>query len=414
MSGFAIFLVIVSTFFHAGWNVLTRKARSERTFLMRALIVTAVLGLIPAAYGYWKYWQWPIWENKVWICACATGVFSGVYFFALAQAYSSGEFTVVYPVARALPVLLVGVGDIIRGGKPTALGWLGMTLVAFACLVVPLQSFRTIRARSYFNRNTVWVAVAALCTTGYSITDKIALDAIRPSGPFSSVRYCYLFYALSAVVYFICVKIFGRGDEDPGTVGWKRPAIAGVLTFSSYWIILWVYSLIGPESPAAYVVAFRQFSILIGVVMGIFIFRERGALLRLAAACLMVVGLLLIGLFGRCRTTTDPPAPPARSPHSDAGSSAVRPAAVKQVNGVSHHRRDDVKTLHCSFGASGEVDDEAFLSDTSLGAAQHRMRRHCQALRTHGFGEARDTSVEHGKGRFRCHIPLGHARAAGR
>lgn len=298
MNGFSIFLVIVSTFFHAGWNVLTRHARSECTFLQRALVMTAILGLIPAGFGYWQYWQWPLWENKVWICAGMTGVFSGIYFFSLARAYTSGEFTVVYPIARALPVLLVGVGDIVRGGMLTGLGWVGMTLVAFSCLLVPLHSFKEIRAKLYFNRSTIWVLATALCTTGYSITDKVALDALPP-GPFSSVRYCYLFFTFSAVVFSICTRIFGRGDEAPATVGWKKPAIAGGLTFSSYWIILWVYNLIGREGPAAYVVAFRQFSILIGVIAGVIMFRERGAPMRIAAACLMVVGLVLIGLYGK-------------------------------------------------------------------------------------------------------------------
>jgi len=69
-----------------------------------------------------------------------------------------------------------------------------------------------------------------------------------------------------------------------------------LLTYGSYGLILWAYQL---AEHAGYVVAFRQFSILIGVVIAIFWFREKGAPLRFTAACIMVGGLILIGAFGR-------------------------------------------------------------------------------------------------------------------
>ena len=293
MNAFTIFLVLASTGFHAGWNLLTRKERSEHTFLLRAIFVVAVIGFVPALLTYRTL---PPWPARVRVCAMLTGAFSGGYFFSLARAYGSGDFTVVYPVARSLPVLLVGAGDILRNHTPTPAGWLGMTLVALACMLTPLHSFREVRARLYFNRTLGWVLLAALGTTGYSITDKFAADIMQTGGPLFALVYGYCFYSISTVVMFLLLAIFGRQGEKRHTVGWRKPAVAGLLTYGSYFLILWSYQLV---DQAGYVVAFRQFSILIGVVIAIFWFREKGALVRFTAACIMVLGLILIGLFGK-------------------------------------------------------------------------------------------------------------------
>ena len=292
MNGFAIFLVLTSTFFHAGWNLFTRRERSEHTFLLRAIFMVAVLGFVPGIVAYRFITPWP---SRVWFCAMLTGVFAGVYFFALARAYSSGDFTVVYPVARSLPVLMVGVGDMVRRQMPTPIGWLGMTLVAMACLFVPLHSLKEIRAKLYFNKTVGWALLTAVATTGYSLTDKFAIEAVS-RGPLSAAVYGYAFYSFATIVFFFLVTIFGRKGEDRASVGWLKPALAGSLTFGSYGLILWAYQYVGQ---AGYVVAFRQFSILIGVVIAILWFREKGALIRITAACLMVLGLVLIGVYGK-------------------------------------------------------------------------------------------------------------------
>jgi uncharacterized membrane protein len=60
-------------------------------------------------------------------------------------------------------------------------------------------------------------------------------------------------------------------------------------------LILWAYQL----SPvASYIVAFRQFSIVIGAVLGFIIFKEKGVYVRLSGALLIAAGMVLIGVWG--------------------------------------------------------------------------------------------------------------------
>ena len=170
-----------------------------------------------------------------------------------------------------------------------------MSLVALACMAVPLPSLRKIRLSHYVNRTMLWALLAALCTTGYSLTDKFALETVS-AGPLSAARYGYAFYLSSTVVLVALVRLFGGPRGKPEAMGWKTPIAAGLMTYGAYWMILWAYQIV-PH--AAYVVAFRQFSILIGVIVGVACFRERGGRLRIAATCLLVLGLVLIGVYGK-------------------------------------------------------------------------------------------------------------------
>ena len=67
------------------------------------------------------------------------------------------------------------------------------------------------------------------------------------------------------------------------------------MNFGSYWLVLWAYQL---EPRASYIVAFRQFSIVVGVAVAFGLFRERGLTVRVTASVLIIAGLIVIGMFG--------------------------------------------------------------------------------------------------------------------
>lgn len=292
MTPTVILIVIISTFMHAGWNLLARYYRSEAAFYNKMLLITTVVGFVPA-----------IWSEAVthsmtplaWACVTGSGFCSAVYLLGLAQAFESSDFTIVYPVARSLPVVFVGFIDVFRGRHLTFLGWAGILLVVAGCMLVPLRSFNEINLSKYINRPSVWMVLAALGTVGYTFLDKIAAEVVQ-QGPATAARYGYFYFAFSYVPYLVFMKVFKskRGNPDPGD--WKLAPIAAVLGFAGYWLILWAYQL----SPyASYIVAFRQFSIVIGAVLAFIIYKEQGVRVRLTGASLIASGLVLIAGWGR-------------------------------------------------------------------------------------------------------------------
>jgi len=201
---------------------------------------------------------------------------------------------VVYPVARALPVLMVAVGDVLLGRMPTAVGWLGMAIVTVGCFAAPLESFRALHPSAYLRRSTVWMLLAALGTVGYTLVDKTAAGFLR-AGPVSAARYGYLYFVATGIFYTVLWPIFERKGSGPGTSRWSVAALAALMIFGAYWLVLWAYQLV---ERASYVVAFRQFSIVIGVILAFLIYKEKGKAVRVTASLLIALGLIIIVLWG--------------------------------------------------------------------------------------------------------------------
>lgn len=290
MSPLVLGLVIASTFFHAGWNLLARRSGTEVRFFRRSLLLVSALGLLPFAVATLAGLRLPALAFGL---VVASGTCCGIYYLGLARAYESGDFTVVYPVARALPVLLVGLFDFARGRHPTAAGWVGMALVAVGCLGAPLTSLREVRWRRYVNRNTAWIVLTALGTVGYSMLDKLAQEAVPP-GPATAAAYCYLFFVVSTAAYYVALGVV-RGERNETAPPWRLVVPAALFNFGSYFLVLWVFQMVGR---AGYVVALRQFSIVIGVAAAILWFHEPGARVRLSAALVICAGMALITLAG--------------------------------------------------------------------------------------------------------------------
>jgi drug/metabolite transporter (DMT)-like permease len=283
---------------HASWNILARYDRSEGEFYRKMLITMIVVGFFPAV---WSEIHTHSLTPLAWACVFGSGTSAGLYLFFLARAFESSDFTIVYPVARSLPVIFVALGDVLRGRFLTPPGWLGVLLVASGCVLVPLQSFKDFSLQRYFNRTSLWMVLAALGTVGYTLLDKIAAETVQ-SGPATAARYGYIYFAVSFIPYTFMGKKFrtflpsSAPVSSPSGATWKLAIPAAFLSFAAYWLILWAYQL----SPyASYIVAFRQFSIVIGAIMAFIIYKEKGIAMRLTGAFLIASGLLLIAGWGR-------------------------------------------------------------------------------------------------------------------
>lgn len=292
MNSFTVTLVLVSTLMHAGWNLMARRYKAEPgQFFSKMLLVIASVGLVPATVSEILTHSLNL---MAWLCVMGSGFCCGVYFFCLSRAYAGSDFTTVYPVARALPVFLVGLGDVFRGRYPTEFGWIGMLMVISGCFLAPLYSFRDFHVSSYFNRQSLWILLTALGTVGYTLFDKVASEVIL-QGPATAARYGYVFFLFSYLAYGTLLRVFDRHENLSNSLGWGTAIFAACMNFGAYWLVLWAYQL---SQRASYIVAFRQFSIVIGVILAFAIFKEKGVVTRLAGTLMISSGLLLIGLWG--------------------------------------------------------------------------------------------------------------------
>jgi uncharacterized membrane protein len=290
-STLALTLVLLSAGLHASWNLMVRGERDSDIFL-RIPAVIAILGLGPALLAemgriallptIWRYFP-------------VGGIFQAIYYLGLTRGYKSGDFTVVYPMARAAPVLLVAVADILYGYPPTLVGWLGLLLVTVGCILAPLESPRDFSLARYWNRTTIWIAVTALGTIGSTVVDSAAAKVIPP-GAGTALRYHVFEASFSLPAYWTILATLRQPIRYAGgRTAWKLPSLAAIFLFSSYTLILWAYQL-SPHT--SYIVALRQFSIVIGVASAAFIFREPAPGFRVTTALIITTGALCIGWGG--------------------------------------------------------------------------------------------------------------------
>jgi len=289
MPFFVVGLVLLSAVTHASWNLLARQ-RSASDIFLRILLVITSGGLPLALLG--EFVAQPVLPSA-WMILPVSGVFQAIYFWGVTRGYRVGDFTIVYPLSRALPVLLIAFVDLARGHPPAPLGWLGIIFVTVGCVMIPLESLRGVTWARYWNRTILWVIVIASSIVGYTICDSLANQNLQ-GGASTALRYNIYESSLSLVGYVLILKWASRRITATDlSQSWRFPVVAALMVFGSYSLILWAYQL---TPYASYVSAIRQVSIVIGAIVGALLFREPAPVLRIVAAVIILMGVVCIAL----------------------------------------------------------------------------------------------------------------------
>lgn len=245
--------------------------------------------------------QWHQLSSHFWLLLVLSGIFQSVYMAGLAWAYARGEVSVLYPLARALPVLFVPlVGWLIwQRWVLSDIDLLGMIIIAFAGLLLPLVRLSAFNWSIYITPALGFMLMAAIGTVGYSITDKIAVDLMLTqdiSAMTSGMQYMVL-QAWMAVICMFPVVMLIPSERIALQKIMKGKArlwiLAGIMVLSTYGLILVAMAY---TEDVSYLVALRQVSIPIGALLGVFYLKETLSSFRWLALTLMMTGLILVAL----------------------------------------------------------------------------------------------------------------------
>lgn len=299
MNTTALLLIIVSAFTHAGWNLIGKYERPSLAFFFLATII-GTLCLFP-----WIITDIAVLKRfppSIWLPLCVGGLFQCLYYTFLSRAYRSGELSVVYPIARALPLAFVALGSFLlgRGGaiSPSCL-W-GGALIMGGCFVLPQARLGEIRLAHYINPASLLALLVALCTVAYSLADDYCIRRIAPlvGEDLSSFRLSltYLLVQNLTSIAFMFPMVMGRekGRQRIGEIlthRLKNTAITGIGISGTYSLVLTAMSF---ASDITYVVAFRQLSIPLGALMGVLILKEKVTAPKLLGMAILSLGLILV------------------------------------------------------------------------------------------------------------------------
>ncbi len=297
MDFFAIALVVFSAVLHAGWNILGKSnSGSGLAFTMTASL-SACGVLTPYLIWYLTSIGWTSLPIEFWAMLTFSGLAQIIYLAGLVVAYKHADVGVIYPIARALPVMMVGAISVALGHEISPRQWLGFVLITFGCILVPLTQLRQVTVASYLNVGVFWALIAALGTTGYSVVDKEALTLLsRQVSVTLDDKYSAIFY-LGAQFWAIGVPVLMwclcSGNLHEFRVAWqirKSAGMAGIMMALTYGMVLFAMTM---TENVSLVVALRQVSIVFGLLMGIWFLSEKWYLTRGAGVVLILSGLIL-------------------------------------------------------------------------------------------------------------------------
>ncbi|GAM74123.1 permease [Vibrio ishigakensis] len=296
MSIFAISLVVFSALLHAGWNVLGKSSSGSGYSFALGASFTPFLLLSPYLYWCFSVVGFTNVGIDFWWLLLLSCLGQAVYLVCVIKAYQQGDVGMMYPIIRALPVLMVGLGTVFIGQVLTVNAWVGFLILTLGCLLVPLRRVSEIRLKAYANIGVLWAFVAALGTTVYSIVDNEALHWLQHQTSGLTDKHIAIFYlglqflGTSTVIFIWLLISRNKHELNQATKYWKRSSIAGIMMGLTYGIVLYSMTLVDNVS---YIVALRQVSIVFGLFLGIWLLNEKWYLVRGLGVLLVLVGLIV-------------------------------------------------------------------------------------------------------------------------
>jgi drug/metabolite transporter (DMT)-like permease len=293
----ALALLITAAALHTSWNLLVKRAREKQIFTWWSLVVGSICfaplllfsTALPAA---------------VWPYVVASAAVEAIYYVALLRAYSVGDFSLVYPLARgAAPAFLTLWAALFLGERPRAGGMAGLALLMVGLLLVGGAAGRLLRAQVLVGAQPAARlpapvgagAVVAALSVAFCISIYSAIDgaAVRIASP---ITYTVTVIALSAV--FIAPAVLWRYGRRAVSVEWQanwpRIVAVGVLTLATYLLVMQAYAL----GRVSYAGAIREISVVFAALVGWRWLGEGFGALRTAGALLIFAGILVIAIAG--------------------------------------------------------------------------------------------------------------------
>ncbi|MCC7486228.1 MAG: EamA family transporter [Burkholderiales bacterium] len=285
MTALALALILAAAFIHASWNFLLKRSGGGNVFVwLFALLSAAIYAPLVAAVVWWREPQFgPIHYALM----LASAVVHTGYYMLLDRGYRSGEFSVVYPIARGTGPLITMLAAVLllhEEPGPVAVG--GALLIGAGAFLLTGDPRRL---RESGNLHAVGFALLTGCTIAtYTMVDKVAVAAFLVPPLVQDWA-----SNLGRVVLMTPLAIRARSELAPT---WRRSwkEIVGVAVLSPLSYILVLTAMV--FTPVSYVAPAREISILIGALMGAHLLREGDALRKGAAASAMVAGIVCLAL----------------------------------------------------------------------------------------------------------------------
>lgn len=270
-------VVLLAAFLHAAWNALVKAGHDRLVVLTLANGTGVVVSLLIVPFV-------PLPLPASWPFLLASVVLHTGYYFFLIHAYRVGDLSHVYPLARGLsPLLIAALAAAFADEIPSPWGLAGVVL---ACAGVTSLAFDAGTPWRGDRRPLAYAAGTAAFIAAYTFADGMG---VRRAG-----------HALGYIVWLMildglpigCFTVWLRRRRLVAVLArnWRSGCTSGVLQFAAYALVIWAMSL----GAMASVSALRETSVIFAAFIGAIVLKERVGTLRIAAAMLVTIGIVLM------------------------------------------------------------------------------------------------------------------------
>jgi len=277
MDALDVAAALASALLHAGWNAAVKASRDPPRAMTAQMLLSALLvlpGLLWSGLPPLAAWPWIV----------ASTLLNVVTVTALLRGYELGGFGLVYPVVRAIAVVLVvPLVAVVAGGWP---GPAAMSGIAIIALSLAALAWDTVRDRGVPLQALGWILLAGVGAAGYILCDA---QGVRTAG--SPWAYGFVVSITNAAA--MCWRQRRNGSPWMQLEGqWSVAVPAAIASVASYLLILWVWGH-APIAPSA---ALRDTSAVFAFLIAVVWLKEPFTRTRIVAVLLAAAAIPLLRL----------------------------------------------------------------------------------------------------------------------
>ncbi len=223
------------------------------------------------------------------IVSCISTPIETLFYY---KAIKQEELSLALPILSLTPILTIGFGMILLHEYPTLLGVLGMLILLLSvyALKLPHAKDGLLEPLRHLAHNPAvrMMGVVALSQGIANILDKTGiLNA-------NLYMYALMNYITVTIVLFVIAAVYAKKELLS-----VRHHVRPLLVLG---VVIAVYTLLNfaaiASGQAAYASAVRSSSVFYSILLGLWIFKEKDAKRKLLIGIGLVIGLIIIKLFG--------------------------------------------------------------------------------------------------------------------
>ncbi|NVZ19386.1 EamA family transporter [Pseudomonas costantinii] len=269
-------IILLGALLHATWNAVIKGGGDK---LLTTCMITSVASLI--ALVVIPFIELPAKES--WPFIGASVVLQVLYFVLVSSTYRIADMSQTYPIMRGTaPLLVAAVSVFLLSESLSTFAWLGIAVISLGILSMAA-------APSAGQKKGLMLAlINAGVIASYTLIDGLG---VRKSGaPVAYTLWIFLLTGIPLAAWALVTRrhafcrYLGRH--------WRPGIIGGFGTIASYGLALWAMT----SAPIATVSALRETSILFGMVISALVLKEHLPRIRVAAACTIAAGAMLLRL----------------------------------------------------------------------------------------------------------------------